>query len=421
MVRASNEGGGHWVDHLPFLLMAMRATGGRRFTLIEIVIRGLRAASAEAEMADVKPSLPLLPSMRTAPSFLSSNAQSHLHPLSAWADILDNCREGEATRIDINVRSVSQQIVVEIIDNGCGMDEKQLRDGILSIGYTDKGLETGKHYGMGSTTSIPRLATDGLILSLTRGGLPTVGYLSTRLSDQRTENQTVVPQCTWARTGSVLQTNAGTDVTFEQRAESLKVILAHSPFSSEGALRREFDALGQAGTKIVLWNLSAEHQLEQHSQDVCFSAAEDAWAHEKSLRGLLEVLYYHDNQTPHKTKVYIKGGLVVPRNWQQFLRATQHEYSYRPHAASTAHDSERPCARTLFGYAQPLAAVVAEMHGAKSGKRKQGSPGRLAEYCGVFYYHKGRLTIPLLKTALQTAKGNRCPRRRSACSSAGKG
>eukprot|EP00962_Isochrysis_galbana_P028705 scaffold9108_cov152-Isochrysis_galbana.AAC.3 len=29
MVRASNEGGGHWVDHLPFLLMAMRATGGR--------------------------------------------------------------------------------------------------------------------------------------------------------------------------------------------------------------------------------------------------------------------------------------------------------------------------------------------------------------------------------------------------------
>jgi hypothetical protein len=24
MVRASNEGGGHWVDHLPFLLMAMR-------------------------------------------------------------------------------------------------------------------------------------------------------------------------------------------------------------------------------------------------------------------------------------------------------------------------------------------------------------------------------------------------------------
>jgi hypothetical protein len=29
MVRASNEGGSHWVDHLPFLLMAMRATGGR--------------------------------------------------------------------------------------------------------------------------------------------------------------------------------------------------------------------------------------------------------------------------------------------------------------------------------------------------------------------------------------------------------
>jgi hypothetical protein len=29
MVRTSNEEGGHWVDHLPFLLMAMRATVGR--------------------------------------------------------------------------------------------------------------------------------------------------------------------------------------------------------------------------------------------------------------------------------------------------------------------------------------------------------------------------------------------------------
>jgi hypothetical protein len=29
MIRTSNEEGGHWVDHLPFLLMAMRATAGR--------------------------------------------------------------------------------------------------------------------------------------------------------------------------------------------------------------------------------------------------------------------------------------------------------------------------------------------------------------------------------------------------------
>jgi hypothetical protein len=29
MVRTSNEGGGHWIDNLRFLLMAMRATAGR--------------------------------------------------------------------------------------------------------------------------------------------------------------------------------------------------------------------------------------------------------------------------------------------------------------------------------------------------------------------------------------------------------
>lgn len=122
-----------------------------------------------------------------------------------WQVDGDNWCEGLARRVDINVRSICNQAVLEIIDNGCGMHEKTLPDGILSIGFTDKGLETGKHYGMGSTTSIPRLATDALILSLSKDGLPTVGFLSTRLADHLAVRQAVAPQCTWARDGSVLQ------------------------------------------------------------------------------------------------------------------------------------------------------------------------------------------------------------------------
>ena len=29
MARATDEGGGHWVDHLPFFLMSMRASANR--------------------------------------------------------------------------------------------------------------------------------------------------------------------------------------------------------------------------------------------------------------------------------------------------------------------------------------------------------------------------------------------------------
>jgi hypothetical protein len=199
-------------------------------------------------------------------------------------------------------------------------------------------------------------------------------------------------------------------------------MLAHSPFATEAALRREFEALGRSGTKVLLWNLSDEHEL-QHSQDVRFRASGKSWRHEISLRGMLELLHFHVDYTPVELQVYIKGALVKPRNWSRFLKAKRKECSYCPntqasgtsqaagpsHAAGAAQPTERAEAKVLFGYAEPLEVVVADMRGVKAGKRKHGSLGhdRLTEYSGVFYYHKGRLTMALEKTTLQSPKGNR--------------
>ena len=57
-------------------------------------------------------------------------------------------------------------------------------DGIAGLGFTQKdAVATGLHYGMGSTTGLPRLAPNSLIFS-NAGSHRTVGLLSTTLSQE---------------------------------------------------------------------------------------------------------------------------------------------------------------------------------------------------------------------------------------------
>ena len=102
-----------------------------------------------------------LPGLRVAPTFLGHFKQAHASPMGAWGDVIDNCRDAQATRLDIEVRSsVSgaaaaagaggnetgpEAVLVVLTDNGSGMLEDDMAKGISGLGYTDKGLETGEH------------------------------------------------------------------------------------------------------------------------------------------------------------------------------------------------------------------------------------------------------------------------------------
>ena len=100
-----------------------------------------------------------LPGLRVAPAFLDHFKQAHASPMGAWGDVIDNCRDAQATRLDIEVRSsVSgaaaagaggnetgpEAVLVVLTDNGSGMLEDDMAKGISGLGYTDKGLETGE-------------------------------------------------------------------------------------------------------------------------------------------------------------------------------------------------------------------------------------------------------------------------------------
>ena len=122
-----------------------------------------RAAFFQAETLDS------LPHAKTHHSFLEANAQAHGDPMFAFADIIDNSREAKATTCAISVRD---GLILEIADDGEGMSESTLSCAI-SIAYTSKDYTTGKHYGMGVTTAIPRLAKSALCFSVDKSGMYT--------------------------------------------------------------------------------------------------------------------------------------------------------------------------------------------------------------------------------------------------------
>ena len=351
-----------------------------------------------------------IPHAKTHHTFLNANAQAHHSPLWAFADIIDNSREAWATQYSINMR---EGAMLEIVDNGEGMSEYTLSCAV-SIAYTKKDFTTGKHYGMGVTTAVPRLATNALCFSYhPESRHYTCAYLSTALSKAIGSDELKLPQCTWSQLmpGAIMEhkVNRLAPFTLQQRHSSLSVILDNSPFKDEIELLAEFADLEERGTKWLLFDLRTEElKLLPDIQDVEMrgkAAASGSWPHEFSLRGFLEVLYYYDDEVAKREqmKLIIQGMPVIPRNWHTWLHH-RGSASYRPQGGLPS-----STAKMFFGYAQPLEKLIAAFEDRKAHKNQIGSSfERLSQYMGIFYYHQGddqrmpaRLTMPLEKTALQ--------------------
>lgn len=118
------------------------------------------------------------------------------------------------------------------------------------------------------------------------------------------------------------------------------------------------------------------------------------WQHDRSLRSYAEILYYADDNTDSGMDIEINSVPVEPRNWSEFLNL-RGDYKYRPHSTGAL-------AKMSFGYYVPLREVVHMMQDRTSNKGVVGCEYWMANaYSGVFYYHKGRLTVRLEQTATQ--------------------
>ena len=191
-----------------------------------------------------------MPNFQVNHTFLEDNAQSHTSPMSAFGDVIDNAKESKATQL--RFRTATQRgrdgpvATLRILDNGCGMTEKTVREGLMSIGYTRKhDLSSGKHYGFGAKTALPRLADYALIFTRSASGHRTIGLLSSAFSRSIDAGQLKLPLCTWeAHADAVLgHTSADAPLKPRQRVASLRMLLEHCsdlPYRSDDELLAEF-------------------------------------------------------------------------------------------------------------------------------------------------------------------------------------
>ncbi|TQE02994.1 hypothetical protein C1H46_011358 [Malus baccata] len=145
-----------------------------------------------------------------------------------------------------------------IQDDGGGMDPEALRR-CISFGFSDKKSEfTIGQYGNGFKTSSMRLGADVIVFSrhlASRRLTQSVGLLSYTFLTRMGYNKIVVPAVDYE-----FDSSAGTFGPIilhdeDHFSSNLTMLLQWSPYSTEEELLKQFNDIGDHGTKIVVYNL----------------------------------------------------------------------------------------------------------------------------------------------------------------------
>lgn len=122
MVRASDEGGSHWVDHLPFLLMSMRATGGRVTKQSPASLLYGRELRLPAQMMD--PRVPAAVKYDESATDVPKAYQQYVEKLNshlrlAWKTALEATQEAQEESALNAARKSNTDITFKVGDRVC--------------------------------------------------------------------------------------------------------------------------------------------------------------------------------------------------------------------------------------------------------------------------------------------------------------
>jgi hypothetical protein len=346
----------------------------------------------------------------------------------------------------------------------CGMSEGQFKDGLMSIGFSQKDLSTGRHYGFGSKTAIPRVARYALVFTREEESrCRTVGLISSAFADSKGERITRLPLCSWEPSGRAIVSDTREEdapLSYQARIDSLHAILSaqNCPYADAASILAEFDTLGSersggTGTRLIMWDIHDDILLGS-KHDITFSEPAGGLPHEKSLRAYTEVLYLKVGTTVQPTmQIFLGGHKVEPRDWEAHLLEATMEYLLpKPQAkelekqlACVSDEEARKTAQAAIavvrlGYARPLremydilSSTQRDMQAAKHEMEecdtctnanrtkcpvdRDTKPLLSLDDCnvdcwirmrlrsGLFVYHKGRLTRALEKLKCQRKGG----------------
>ncbi|XP_069155514.1 protein MICRORCHIDIA 6-like isoform X2 [Solanum lycopersicum] len=220
-----------------------------------------------------------------------------------------------------------------IQDDGGGMDQEAMRC-CLSFGFSDKKSKSAiGQYGNGFKTSSMRLGADVVVFSRcmkNRKLTQSVGLLSFTFLTRAGLDRIVVPMIEYEFMSA---TSKWTSICSEQHfVNNLPLLLQWSPFSTEEELLKQFDSIGDHGTKIIIYNLwlndEGEMELDFYSdpEDIRISCdAESGKSCSRmsvsdlhlantlrySLRAYLSILYL---RIPENFCIWLCGKIVEYHN-----------------------------------------------------------------------------------------------------------
>ncbi|KAK4719511.1 hypothetical protein R3W88_017849 [Solanum pinnatisectum] len=276
--------------------------------------------------------------LRVHPKFLHSNATSHKWAFGAIAELLDNAvdeiQNGATYAIIdkmLNPKDGTSALLIQ--DDGGGMDQEAMRC-CLSFGFSDKKSKSAiGQYGNGFKTSSMRLGADVVVFSRcmkNRKLTQSVGLLSFTFLTRAGLDRIVVPMMEYEFMSAA---SKWTSICSEQHfVNNLSLLLQWSPFSTEEELLKQFDSIGDHGTKIIIYNLwlndEGEMELDFYSDPKDIRISCDAESGKScsrmsvsdlhlantlrySLRAYLSILYL---RIPENFCIWLCGQIVEYHN-----------------------------------------------------------------------------------------------------------
>ncbi|KAM3940232.1 ATPase MORC2 isoform 2-T2 [Leptodactylus fuscus] len=245
--------------------------------------------------------------------YLHTNSTTHEFLFGALAELVDNARDADATRIDIFTvprEEFRGGFMLCFLDDGAGMDPNEAASVIQfgrSAKRTPESIQIGQ-YGNGLKSGSMRIGKD-FILFTKKGETMTCLFMSRTFHEEEGIDEVIVPLPTWnSKTGEALADN------MEKFAIETELIYKYSPFHSHSEVMEQFKKItGDSGTLVVVFNLklmdSGEPELDVASdpKDIQMAGTppEGTKPERRSFRAYAAVLYIDP-----RMRIFIHGHKV---------------------------------------------------------------------------------------------------------------
>ncbi|XP_063082011.1 ATPase MORC2 isoform X2 [Cavia porcellus] len=299
--------------------------------------------------------------------YLHTNSTTHEFLFGALAELVDNARDADATRIDIYAErreDLRGGFMLCFLDDGAGMDPSDAASVIQfgkSAKRTPESTQIGQ-YGNGLKSGSMRIGKD-FILFTKKEDTMTCLFLSRTFHEEEGIDEVIVPLPTWNA-----QTREPVTDNVEKFAIETELIYKYSPFRTEEEVMNQFMKIpGNSGTLVIIFNLklmdNGEPELDiiSNPRDIQMAetSPEGTKPERRSFRAYAAVLYIDPRMRIfiHGHKVQTKRlscCLYKPRMYKytssRFKTRAEQEVKKAEHVARIAEEKAREAetkARTL--------------------------------------------------------------------------